>query len=146
MPWTPNKPIAFLPEDIRKLYSEQANCLYYDLLANRLEVILIPAPEPQYSGHMIRSVQNRNPKWYRDLYWSYNHFRRDRSLRALDRIRKQEDRYFKVSPYKYDATYRELIHNILIKGFENNYFPNNKVRTFFGLEKIPEKYLDEVPF
>lgn len=37
-----------------------------------LSVVLVPAPHPHFDGHMVRSVQNQNPKWYRDFvagYW-----------------------------------------------------------------------------
>lgn len=160
MDWSPDRPINELSENIRRFYIENAKFLYNDLKSNRLEVILIPAPKPMHRSHMIRAVQNQNPEWYRDLYWSIPHFRRDRSLRALDRIRKQEDRLFRVLPFKYDSIYRELIHNRLIEGFrENGYVtpPNNEVRKYFGFRTNfyrtirPEEieyinYLDCVPF
>lgn len=33
----------------------------------RLEVVLIPAPEPKHSEHKVRAVQGTNPDWYRSL-------------------------------------------------------------------------------
>jgi hypothetical protein len=34
------------------------------LESERLQIILIPAPEPKHHGHMIRVVAERNPAWY----------------------------------------------------------------------------------
>lgn len=137
MRWNINQPTMLLPEEVRRYYTEDADYLYKDLESNSLEVILIPAPIQIHPSHKIRAVQNQNPEWYRELYWSIKHFRRDLSLRALDRIRKQEDRAYRVSPFKYDSIYRELIHSRLIKGYVmENYEvpPNNAVREFFGLK------------
>lgn len=33
----------------------------------RLEVGLVPAPEPQHMGHCIRLAMNANPNWYQEL-------------------------------------------------------------------------------
>lgn len=135
--WNTDLPINQLPDNIRFCYAEEAEFLHYDLRSNKLEVILIPAPEPKHLGHMIRIVENQNPDWYRDLYWSTSYFRRDRSLAALDRIRKEKDRPFRVSPFKYDSAYRCLIHNRLTEGFREKgkeIPPNREVRLYFGLE------------
>ena len=144
MTWTPDQPTIDLPESIRGFYVEEADFLYQDLRANRLEVILVPAPEPKHCGHMIRAVANRNPDWYRELYSTHSHFRRDLSLRALDRIRMQKDRPFRINPFKYDAIYRGLIHDRLIEGhMVENYVenPNNTVRNHFGMDILePEPF------
>ena len=139
MRWNPNRPINELPNNIRKFYVEHADFLYNDLRLNRLDVILIHAPEPMHCNHKIRFVQNENPLWYSELYRSNPHFRRDRSLRSLNRIREQKDRPFRVLPFKYDLICRALIHNRLIEGFrEDNYeiAPNSEVRKYFCLEQI----------
>ena len=44
-----------------------ASELLYELSISRLEVCLIPAPNPKHAGHMVRSVVNENPAWYRRL-------------------------------------------------------------------------------
>lgn len=142
--WDINQPIKMLPREIRRYYAEDADYLYKDLKSNYLEVILIPAPMPNHPTHKVRAVQNRNPEWYRELYWSIKHFRRDLSLRALDRIRKEEDGTYKVSPFKYDSRYRELIHERLIEGYMENGCempPNNIVREFFGMKPNLEEIL-----
>lgn len=41
------------------------------LQANRLQVVLAPAPQPQFSGHQVRLVEGRNPAWYRELCAEY---------------------------------------------------------------------------
>ena len=37
------------------------------LQLEKLEVMLMPAPEQRYPGHMVRTARNRNPYWYRKL-------------------------------------------------------------------------------
>ncbi|HDP73984.1 MAG TPA: hypothetical protein ENN46_03465 [Candidatus Woesearchaeota archaeon] len=91
---------------------------------------------------MIRVVQNRNPEWYSELYWSENWFRRDLSVKALERIIKQQDKPFSVRPFRYDAIYRELIREHLIYGFYYQHLilpPNDKVRDFFGFYSLKKE-------
>lgn len=58
------------------------------MLATMLEatpaIILVPAPRPAFSGHMIRLSQN--PKWYRELYADTPNIRRDRTIASLKRL------------------------------------------------------------
>ncbi len=49
-----------------------------ELRASRLEVVLIPAPQPSHSGHYVRVVQYANPHWYREFCGLYESARRDR--------------------------------------------------------------------
>jgi hypothetical protein len=63
-----------------------------------LEVVLIPAPEPKHSGHMIRVASNQNPPWYRRFTGQFmtvygkgkrarpNIIKRPRIVTALQRI------------------------------------------------------------
>jgi len=141
MEWNPDRPIKEFPEDIRESFVGEAEYLFNDLKSNKLTVVLAPAPEPKHCGHMIRVAESQNPRWYSDLYHSYEHFRRDRSLRALDRIRKSEDRIFRVSPYKYDSIYRQLIFGRLVDGYYADGFkipPDNEVRKFFDMPLLEE--------
>ena len=55
--------------------------MIYELEYNRLEVFLVPAPEPAHVGHMVRAVENRNPDWYRDLCERYQSNRNSRKGR-----------------------------------------------------------------
>ena len=41
--------------------------MLYELETSSLEVVLVPAPAPSYPGHMIRTVQQSNPEWYKAL-------------------------------------------------------------------------------
>ena len=141
MEWDSFSPVKLLPDNIRDLFTEEAGYLLHDLNNNRLEVVLISAPDPRFSGHKIRAIQNENPEWYKQLYHSYKHFRRDRSLKALNRIRKLEDRPFRVSPYKYDAIYRHLIYTRLTEGYKEmgDEIPaDNEARYFFKAELTEE--------
>jgi hypothetical protein len=45
--------------------------MYFELLGNKLEVVLIPAPDTRHSNHCIRAVQYANPKWYQDFCAMY---------------------------------------------------------------------------
>ena len=87
--WDEYKLINFIPKPIQNLFVEDARFLYGDLSANKLHIVLIPAPEPMHVGHRIRKVEIANPDWYSKLYHQYVHFRRDRSLKALERIIKK---------------------------------------------------------
>ncbi len=52
-----------------------------ELNENYLHVILTPAPEPKFDGHMIRTVCNRNPHWYRG-----QNFRRKTVIKCLSAL------------------------------------------------------------
>ncbi|MFH0752425.1 MAG: hypothetical protein V1914_02390 [archaeon] len=135
MTWNPDKPLKELPEHIRQLFTEDAR-------------------------HLLNEL-NSNPPWYRILHNSYSHFRRDRSLKALERIAESNDGKFVTSiskyvPFKYHAVYRDLILERLTQGCKDDSLPpNKKAVTYFKdiLSKeveIPydkdEDYEDKVPF
>ncbi len=131
--WTPKEPIIFLPEGIRIYYIREAKFLINDLQEHKLKVVLVEAPEPKFDGHKIRIVESRNPEWYSKLYHSYSSFRRDRSLRALERIASQQDGYYMNGPYKYDFIYRTLITERLVRGYSVEDYeipPNEEVKRF----------------
>lgn len=69
---------------------EAARRALQDLERERLVVVLVPAPDPHFSGHMIRVVECRNPEWYREfirtLPQSFDTGHRHRIVRALERI------------------------------------------------------------
>ena len=116
-----NQPIKQFPDLIKRLFIEEAEILFSNLKSNKLKVVLVPAPNPNHYGHKIRAVERENPEWYKILYRSYPHFRRDRSLKALNIIMKLKDKKFsgksKHSPYRYHAIYRELIFKRLTEGY-----------------------------
>jgi hypothetical protein len=41
--------------------------MLFELGEQRLEVALVPAPNPRHRGHQVRCVVNENPDWYRRL-------------------------------------------------------------------------------
>ncbi|MEK6819867.1 MAG: hypothetical protein AABY03_01560 [Nanoarchaeota archaeon] len=96
--WNPNKSTRELPREVRKQFSEEAKFLHSDLKANKLSVVLADAPYQRFEGHKIRVVNARNPEGYSAMYQSYFHFRRDRSLNSLERLKKSEDNPFRISP------------------------------------------------
>jgi|GEM_PF-3720405 len=124
-----------LPSRIKKAFISQALELLSDLQSRSLRVVLIPAPIKMHSGHMIRSVDNRNPKWHRDLYANFCVSRRC-TLQSLKRLS-----VWKISPRSY---YDEMYFGIkkrLIEGYDDDcyqcYFePNKEVVEYF--EKIKE--------
>ncbi len=144
--WSSEYSIGFLPRNIRDLFRERADLLHSELRANRLEVILVPAPEQKFLGHMVREVVSQNPPWYQELFRTYpTQLRRPHSLRALDRIRCMKDPELSAKPrgaiqqyYKYTTFYREVIFEMLVFGYENGIYipPEPRVQEFFGVEGI----------
>lgn len=51
----------------RRLFMRIANYLLDELARGSHEVVLIPAPDPQHSGHKIRMIQSHNARWYREF-------------------------------------------------------------------------------
>lgn len=87
-----------LPKPITKTAAE----LLRDLKNNPMRVILIPAPDPQHSGHKIRVVESRPPAWYFRTCYSIKGrktFKRHRFVTALSRIKRG---YFN------DCTYEQI--------------------------------------
>jgi hypothetical protein len=146
--WDYDRPVQELPDLLQFYFRRTAQELRDELENNGLEVVLIPAPEPKFSGHMIRAVDSHNPVWYRELYSEYAHFRRDRSLNALNRIIDGFDRPFVCSPFKYDSIYRELIRDILLNGFQTVHGepipPESEVQEYLSNETDSD--YPELPF
>ncbi len=130
----PELPLKILPEEVCEIFTLQAEFLLNELKQNRLEVVLIPAPEPRFEGHKIRIVNSSNPTWYSELFHLHQYFRRDRSEAALRRISTLQDQAFDGVHYRFDSIYRELIKDQLENGFEwENEFipPEEKVVEYF---------------
>ncbi len=140
MSWNCRKPIAELPVRIAELFSFEAASLLDELQENRLTVILIDAPERKHTTHKIRAVESSNPDWYRELYHSHRHFRRNLSEDSLRRISNGRDGEFasrhRWSPYKYDNLYRGLILERLTEGYVSDRWgrvpPVGKIKGFFS--------------
>lgn len=83
----PAKPGSFLhrtptPEEFRA-----AKRLHADLDADRLSVVLVPAPRQSFEGHKVRAVERRNPPWYRKFFGARRcGVKRGRVIRALERV------------------------------------------------------------
>ncbi len=142
MLWNPQRRVAYLPELAQGYFREEAGFLLHDLEENRLEVVLIPAPEPMHRGHKIRAVQNSNPDWYRSLYWEKPRIYRYLSLPSLKRIAEGRDGNFNPRNWKYhlDTKYRDLIYERLTKGYTDErqgpIAPFAAVRRIFDLPFI----------
>lgn len=116
--------LSSYPPEIRGPFSYEGQLLLKELEKNQLKVVLVRAPRPKYIGHKIRLAIEHNPKWYSQLYIEHPHFRRDRSLKALERIASQKDRPFREDgksavhyKYHYDSIYRQLIFERLTAGY-----------------------------
>jgi hypothetical protein len=48
----------------------------------RLDVVLVAAPDARHSEHKIRTVQNENPWWYRELCSRHTKSRSDKRKRG----------------------------------------------------------------
>ena len=63
--------LRYTPDHLRKHYEAVAIDLLMDLASERLEVGLMPAPEPKHEGHSIRVAVSANPVWWSALYASH---------------------------------------------------------------------------
>ncbi len=156
MSWDCTRPIRELPTAVSHVFQYGAKYFHGDLAENRLKVTLINAPDPHFTGHMIRQVESMNPRWYSDLYHSVAHLKRTRSLRSLERIMFGRDLPYveqrgAVHPWGgYDTLYRQLIQDCLTAGI------NEMTMVEWPLEKTsnypivrlpwPRDEDDEVPF
>lgn len=84
-----------VPAVLKALIQVVAQELHDELSYNKLEVILVPAPELKHSCHKIRCVETRNPIWFQELNSdrkdgsgssSKHRIARDRVLKSLQRI------------------------------------------------------------
>ena len=57
-----------------------------------LRVELLPAPEPMHVGHMVRTVTNQNPEWYKYAWRTLGSSSRQRIKGALRRIENRTTR------------------------------------------------------
>jgi hypothetical protein len=117
--------------EIKEKVIHEAKNLLTDLLCNTLDVSLAPAPEEQHTGHMIRVVNNRNPKWYREIYADLE-VKRDRIVDSLKRLIKGVP----SNMSSYDTLFIELIKDRLLNGYDGEGFwmhHDNEVRKFLGL-------------
>jgi hypothetical protein len=120
-----------LPHNIKSEFITEAQTMLHELDVNWLDVILTPAPEPMHENHMIRSVGNRNPEWYRryfgyrrcpgnyvEWYGSSNRIRR-RVTGGLQRIASSQDRLMRLNmQYRLDGILRAII----IQRFRDGYY------------------------
>ncbi len=88
--------------DIIKMEAKE---MYEELKRNRLEVILVPAPDPKHTGHMIRAVDGQNPSWYQKIFGQDESIKRQHSLKALKRISSGDVNL----SFKYHRLYLNLI-------------------------------------
>src|SRR5262245_39829566 len=77
---------------------ERAAEMLGELLEHKLEVILVPAPDPKHTGHYIRVVADKPPRWFSEVARRYmrsskryprprpNFLKRAGTLRALEAI------------------------------------------------------------
>lgn len=126
--WGPSDSVENAPEQLQTAIRAEAAYLLQELRERYLRVILTPAPEPQYCGHKIRSVEQRNPQWYRDLWHTHAYRRRGkkwrtkidsiikriRVQRALEHIIKGTDQFFHCQ-----TIIRSLILRRLQEGYES---------------------------
>lgn len=152
--WSPERPVIELPSPLHSIFSEEASILLDELQNHRLCVVLVPAPEQNFSSQMIRSVEERNPKWYSKLWEEHKWMERRRICPALERIAKLQDKPFDYVHYWYDTICRKLIKERLVEGYKTyegeQICANNEVINYF---KNPKKYIanleqkiDDVPF
>lgn len=145
MGWDSNQPTTDLSDCVKEKFSDEATTLLNDLVERKHKVVLIETDEGRR-----RYIETRNPNWYRRLYWSNKHFRRDRTKKALERIIHSTDKRYGISPskhapHKYSAIYRQLIFSRLTEGYESEEWgpaePHKEVMEFFEVK--PFSYYTE---
>ena len=52
---------------VKSAIKNRAAEMHDELLECKLEVVLMPAPEPRHCGHCIRVAVNRPPVWFSDV-------------------------------------------------------------------------------
>lgn len=96
------------------IVKSEAKQLYKELKSNRLHVILVPAPYPMHSTHMIRAINGQNPEWYRDIFSRDEAIKRQHSLQALKRISNGDiDLRFKYHRLYLDLIVRRIDSDVL---------------------------------
>tara|TARA_Y100000310_G_scaffold334129_1_gene413136 strand:- start:1278 stop:1877 length:600 start_codon:yes stop_codon:yes gene_type:complete len=168
MDFDPLEPTSIYPKQIQEGFRSEAERLNWELDSFRLEVILVPAPEPMHASHMVRTAVNTNPPWYSGLYFAHPNFKRKRFRAAVGRVISGKDGPYRTGNFvrgisleerfydkmgrpipnpgsythhNYDSIARELSHSMLTEGyFEEGWerIPNNEIRTFFGLPPIKD--------
>lgn len=73
-----------LPLEVRQL----ARDMRAELIANRLTVVTVPAPEPRFPGQRVRVATCHNPEWYSALCaaHAYTRLRRNGKPKMHTRI------------------------------------------------------------
>lgn len=85
----------------------EARDMLQELKSNRLKVVLLPAPDPQFEGHSIRQSIEWNVDWYRTIFERDESIKRQHSITALKRISKGDILY----QSKYHNLFLEIILN-----------------------------------
>lgn len=126
MDWNAHQPIILLPEIIRRYFQSEANYLYADLKNNKIKVTLLPASNQKFLSHKVHAIEQSNPGWYSELYHAHAHFRRDRSLNALERITNLDDKAF--YEFKHKKCKLEYIFTVSKKTKHGKYRKKQRVR------------------
>lgn len=147
--WNPKVSLTDYHQSIQRYFSTHAHNLLGDLQQHKLEVDLFAAPEPQFSGHMVRRSINNNPRWYSDLYHSFSSgISRKNTLDALEHIAYLTDKREETMRYRYHTLMREEIFTHLTQGFVfvgQEVPANNVVRTYFLLNPTQDGLWDKPP-
>lgn len=155
--WDADVPLYSWSNPIQRYFRSHARLLLDEITTNELKVVLTPAPQQKFVGHMIRSVESENPGWYKAIYSSHHHWNRTRTLRSLGRIILGKDQEIREvqgnihGAYSTDAIIRSHIYDHLTRGMQSVHFGEipacDDVRHYFGLERIalstPEQIEDE---
>ncbi len=119
-------------KDYNNFISKLASNLYNELRYNKLQVVLIPAPEPKHYNHCIRVATNHNPAWYSDFYYSfqYNPERKEvlRTLKDISENKTNATCYFEVM--------KDLIVEFLLHGYDVGTHNEPESKEFKELHEI----------
>lgn len=152
--WSPKRPVVELPERLHSFFSDCAFILGDELQSHRLRIVLVPAPEKNFSSHKIRVVEERNPDWYSSLWNCHKWMERRRLIPAIGRVCELQDRVYDGVHFYYDFLVRDLVKEMFVDGFVSyegeRVAANSVVRNYFcnpqKFLKSLEQKVSDVPF
>lgn len=103
-----------LPKIIHDELNLVAQELLQELNTSRLHVVLVPAPEQRFEGHMIRLAIEKNPRWWQDLYASYRPKKLDKKG-----FKEALERFMEKGPGK--SLYDNMVYENIVARAEEEY-------------------------
>ena len=121
--------------------------MYYDLLSNRLEVVLIPSKHPDIAadGGCIRVPITRNPDWYQQFCSRYVVSSRRKKKRTIIRRQSVLNILLRLSKGKSSCSkYSNNLKDIALGIKESNRISDYEMEYFIKYGEYPEPFSDRI--